>query len=305
MLYNDAFIPTLGDKHPGALGTPLPEVFAEVWDAVGPMQLSVLAGGEATWEEDLPLIIERGRGPEQTFFTFSYSHVPDEDGPGGVLAVVGHHRQGGPARRLALLNGLAGATVRSHDPDEALAAALGVVGGADRDVLGAASTAGPAPTRRWSGRRPWGRSATKRSRSWSGTSDTSSGAAWISAASLTHGTTAARRTPREGMWSPLSRAPQVGGADRSWRCCPTHCGPTTRITGASSGSWPTARAECRQRDRAREERPTCSAGRARRRQDRVHLQHQPRVPYAADPRARPAGGRGEGPRPGRSVTTWS
>ena len=42
------------------------------------MQRSVLAGGPATWAEDLPLSIERGTGPEEAYFTFSYSHVPDE-----------------------------------------------------------------------------------------------------------------------------------------------------------------------------------------------------------------------------------
>ncbi len=139
MLYNDAFVPTLGTKHPSALGDRLERQFAEVWDAVGPMQRSVLAGGPSTWDEDLRLTIERGTGPEETFFTFSYSHVPDEHGTGGVLATLSVTTDKVvAARRLALLNDLAGATVRSHDPDEALAAALGVLGGADRDVLGAA-----------------------------------------------------------------------------------------------------------------------------------------------------------------------
>ena len=63
MLYNDAFIPTLGAKHPRALGGLLSDEFAEVWDEVGPLQHSVLAGGPSVWAEDLPLVIERGAGP--------------------------------------------------------------------------------------------------------------------------------------------------------------------------------------------------------------------------------------------------
>src|SRR6476620_6167925 len=59
MLYNDAFIPTLGTKHPHAVGGLLREQFAEVWDAVGSMQESVLAGGPATSDPELPLVIER------------------------------------------------------------------------------------------------------------------------------------------------------------------------------------------------------------------------------------------------------
>lgn len=107
MLYNDAFIPTLGEKHPRALGDRLAEQFSEIWEEIRPLQQGVLAGGEATWDEDLPLVIERGRGPEETFFTFSYSAVPDDDRPGGVLAVLSvTTSEVVGARRLALLNDL-------------------------------------------------------------------------------------------------------------------------------------------------------------------------------------------------------
>ncbi|WP_300644094.1 ATP-binding protein [Nocardioides sp.] len=111
MLYNDAFIPTLGQKHPGALGGRLAEQFSEIWDEIRPLQEAVLAGGEATWDEDLPLVIERGEGPEETFFTFSYSAVPDEDRPGGVLAVLSvTTAEVVGARRLALLNDVGSVT---------------------------------------------------------------------------------------------------------------------------------------------------------------------------------------------------
>ncbi|GEP38984.1 hypothetical protein NPS01_26470 [Nocardioides psychrotolerans] len=113
MLYNDDFVPTLGDKHPAALGRPLREQYAEVWDVVGPMQTAILAGGPAVWDEDLALVVERGDEPEEAFFTFSYSHVPCEhgDGPGGVLTVVAFTTEKVvAARRLDLLNRLAGRT---------------------------------------------------------------------------------------------------------------------------------------------------------------------------------------------------
>ena len=83
MLYNDAYVPVLGDKHPAALGRPLSEQFPEIWGAIGPMQDAVLRGAEATWDENLPLVLERGNGPEECFFTFSYSPVPDGGQPGG------------------------------------------------------------------------------------------------------------------------------------------------------------------------------------------------------------------------------
>ena len=139
VFYNDAFIPTLGAKHPDALGDTLPVVFAEVWDAVGPMQRSVLAGGAATWDEDLPLNIERGSGLEETFFTFSYSHVPDEMGPGGVLAVLTVTTDSVvSARRLALLNELISAATLATDPGPALSAALDVLAAAGSELVGGA-----------------------------------------------------------------------------------------------------------------------------------------------------------------------
>ena len=35
-LYNDAYIPVLGRKHPGLLGRPAREVWSEIWDVLGP-----------------------------------------------------------------------------------------------------------------------------------------------------------------------------------------------------------------------------------------------------------------------------
>ena len=137
MLYNDAFIPTLGSKHPRALGGLLSDEFAEVWDEVGPMQRSVLAGGPSVWAEDLPLAIERGTGPEQANFTFSYSHVPDQVGPGGVLAVLSMTTDKVvAARRLAVLNDLASAGNQSPNPDVAVALVLSALGKASEDLQG-------------------------------------------------------------------------------------------------------------------------------------------------------------------------
>ncbi len=135
MLYNDAFIPTLGAKHPRAIGGLLSDEFAEVWDEVGPMQRSVLAGGPAVWAENLPLVIERGAGPEQAYFTFSYSHVPDDAGTGGVLAVLGMTTANVvAARRLAVLNELANAANQATDPDTAVALVMSALGDASEEL---------------------------------------------------------------------------------------------------------------------------------------------------------------------------
>ncbi|MFC4591684.1 SpoIIE family protein phosphatase [Sphaerisporangium corydalis] len=88
-LYNDAFVPILGGKHPHALGQSAEEGWREAWDTVGPMLEHVLSSGEATYFEDLPVILQRSGFPEECYFTFSYSPVRDEDGQvSGVVGVV-------------------------------------------------------------------------------------------------------------------------------------------------------------------------------------------------------------------------
>jgi signal transduction histidine kinase len=87
--YNDAYTPTLGVKHPAALGRPANEVWSEIWSDIGPRIDSVLRTGQATWDEGLLLFLERSGYPEETYHTFSYSPLPDDDGNiTGMLCVV-------------------------------------------------------------------------------------------------------------------------------------------------------------------------------------------------------------------------
>lgn len=75
---NDAFLPILGGKH-DALGRPFSEVWAEVWSDLAPM-VDAAFRGEPTYIENFPLEVERGAGPERTWFTFCYSPIRDEHG---------------------------------------------------------------------------------------------------------------------------------------------------------------------------------------------------------------------------------
>lgn len=60
-IYNDAYIPMLGTRHPDALGRPASEIWVDVWPVVGPQTDLVLKEGRATWNEDLLLVMERYR----------------------------------------------------------------------------------------------------------------------------------------------------------------------------------------------------------------------------------------------------
>jgi CheY-like chemotaxis protein len=88
--YNDAYRRmTLGRKHPWALGRPSREVWAEIWDDIGPRIDRVLESGEATWDEALLLFLGRSGYREETYHTFSYSPLAGDDGKvAGHLCVV-------------------------------------------------------------------------------------------------------------------------------------------------------------------------------------------------------------------------
>src|SRR6476646_666044 len=88
-IYNDAYAPMLGGKHPGAMGRPLREIWPEIWDAIGPMLDGVVRTATPTWSEDQELALERDGAPEAAYFTFSFSPIRDETGEvAGVFTAV-------------------------------------------------------------------------------------------------------------------------------------------------------------------------------------------------------------------------
>lgn len=89
MLDNDAYAEMLGARHPGALGMPLREVWAEVWDTIGPQLEHVRETGEATWVVDQRLLMTRHGFDEETYFTYSYSPLRGLDGEvEGILDIA-------------------------------------------------------------------------------------------------------------------------------------------------------------------------------------------------------------------------
>ncbi|MBN3926065.1 ATP-binding protein [Nostoc sp. NMS4] len=120
-LYNDAYKAIIGGKHPEALGQPASDVWREIWDQVGPRAESAMVKNEGTYDEALLLIMERNGYPEETYYTFSYSPVPNDRGDtGGIICantddtqrIIGE-------RQLALLRELAARTADARTFDEA------------------------------------------------------------------------------------------------------------------------------------------------------------------------------------------
>ena len=79
LVYNDAYTPMLGARHPSALGRPFFETWSEVRSEVGALMDRVFAG-DPVHMDDLQLTLHRNGYPEEAHFAFSYTPVPGEDG---------------------------------------------------------------------------------------------------------------------------------------------------------------------------------------------------------------------------------
>ena len=87
-LYNDAYLPVLGAKHPLALAQPMERSWGEVWDEVGPL-LARTFEGESLHFRRHPFTIVRNGGLEQAWFDFSYTPIHIDNGKvGGALCIL-------------------------------------------------------------------------------------------------------------------------------------------------------------------------------------------------------------------------
>ena len=129
-LYNDAYRPVFGGKHPAALGASIREAWPELWSA-GLKELfdSVLGTGEAFWAQDRPFFLERHGYLEETSFDVSYDPMRDESGRvSGVFCIVSETtgRVVGE-RRLRLLRDLGGIAQQASSVSDVFTAAATVL----------------------------------------------------------------------------------------------------------------------------------------------------------------------------------
>ena len=137
VLYNDDYIPILGDKHPHqALGKPSRECWAEIWDTVQPMLQRVVETGEPTGADNLLLLIDRKGYLEENYFTFSYTAIGLEAGfGGGIFNVVSFTTDCVISeRRLRSLRELAAQTATAKTVAEACAIAANTLADNNADI---------------------------------------------------------------------------------------------------------------------------------------------------------------------------
>ncbi|MBY9074859.1 SpoIIE family protein phosphatase [Nocardioides sp. WL0053] len=127
---------TLGKKYPWALGKPASVVWSEVWHDAGSRIQHVLSTGEATWDKSLQLFLERSGYVEETYHTFSYSPLADDQGTvAGMLCVVTEDTQEVIGhRRMGALRDLGARTATKLGADEAVAQACRQLAASPEDL---------------------------------------------------------------------------------------------------------------------------------------------------------------------------
>ncbi len=80
LLYNDAWSPIPGPRHPGALGARAQDVWSDIWDDIAPQFRGVIATGEGMFVEDRFLPMARFGAPEETYWNYSFTPIRGEDG---------------------------------------------------------------------------------------------------------------------------------------------------------------------------------------------------------------------------------
>jgi hypothetical protein len=121
MLYNDAYGPLIGTKHPAALGCSIREVLSETWDFLGLRFDRVMTHGqEASHLTDQMITVYRNNYLEERYFSYSYSPIRDDNGGvGGVFtATLESTERVIEDRRRQVLRDLASRTAEMRHEEE-------------------------------------------------------------------------------------------------------------------------------------------------------------------------------------------
>ncbi|GAB3539227.1 hypothetical protein GCM10027443_35490 [Pontibacter brevis] len=116
MFHNDAYLPALGKKHPKALGASARVMWAEIWDQIGAVAENILKESTPFYAEDLLILLDRKGFLEETYWTFSYSPMPANDGSTGGMFCACSEVTGKiiGERRLKAIKEIARVTAPSH-----------------------------------------------------------------------------------------------------------------------------------------------------------------------------------------------
>ncbi len=98
LLYNDAWAPIPGPRHPAALGAPAKEVWSDIWHVIEPQFTHLIATGEGIFVQDQMLPMQRYGATEETYWNYSFTPIRGADG-----AIEGVFNSGSETTRNVLL----------------------------------------------------------------------------------------------------------------------------------------------------------------------------------------------------------
>ena len=134
--YNDAYRPTLGNKHPNSLAVPTKILWAEIWDDIKGRLETVYETGQSTWDRALLLLLERSGYSEETYHTFSYSPLIGDSGKveGVFCAVAEETERVIGERRISTMRALASGLAAADTQREVVEASFSALAGNLQDL---------------------------------------------------------------------------------------------------------------------------------------------------------------------------
>jgi len=133
-IYNDGYWPICGAKHPDSMGQDFRDCWASAWPAIGEA-FECAENGETRYLENQRMFLDRNGYLEETFFTFSFSPIRDEDGVQGLFhPVTETTAQMLSERRTRVLRDLASRHQNSVSVETACAALFETLADCDLDI---------------------------------------------------------------------------------------------------------------------------------------------------------------------------
>ncbi len=135
LLYNDAWSPIPGNKHPWSLGKPAKEVWPEIWEQIEP-QFNKAFQGEPGGSKDALLPMQRYGYTEECYFDFTFTPVYGESGKveGVFNAVIETTYRILSERRSAFLKNLALRIAEAASKAQLFQQAINFIGTAAEDI---------------------------------------------------------------------------------------------------------------------------------------------------------------------------
>ena len=85
LIYNDAYRPIPGPRHPFALGKPAREVYSESWHVVGPLLEEALATGKTVFHEKLLVPLPTEDGVRDAYLNYSFNPIFEDGAIAGLF----------------------------------------------------------------------------------------------------------------------------------------------------------------------------------------------------------------------------